>query len=210
MEPTYLFRKRPWDQDPAIECRVGERTPCYDGHHRHVFPGMVVQLRCKLISIDCERWFVSSKVAYCEFVEWMFRSSHGKSLDEKLQSQRLVAAVNQSIQPNLIFSNYIKQFTISLFENKICVFQTKGKVGGSLWMAYQMIIWQIFQGDVSVSSTKNLFWSEGRGTKCRPKFSTHPFFMPLLKDSFSHSSIHSCTHSFIYSLIHSVIHLFRY
>ena len=63
----------------------------------------------------------------------MFRSSHGKSLDEKLQSQRLVAAVNQSTQPNLIFSNYIKQFTISLFENKICVLQTKVK-GGTKFM----------------------------------------------------------------------------
>ena len=93
-------------------------------------------------------------------------------------------------------------------------FRQRWKVGRSLWMAYQMIMWQIFQGDVPVSSTKNLFWSEGRGTKCRPTFSTHPFFMPLLKDSFSHSSIHSFTHSFIYSficsLMHWVIHLFSH
>ena len=73
-----------------------------------------------------------------------------------------------------------------------------------------MIMWQIFQGDVPVSSTKNLFWSEGRGTKCRPKFSTHPFFMPLLKDSFSHSSIHSFTHSLIHSFIQSVSQSFIY
>ena len=91
-------------------------------------------------------------------------------------------------------------------------------------MECQRNIWQIFQGDVFIFFHKKhvLFWSKGREMQCRPKFITHPFFMPLLNDSFIHSFtqsfvrsfvhsfirlfVHSFVHSFVYSFIHSFIH----
>ena len=83
MEPADLFRKCPWDQDPAIECRVGEWTPGDDGHHRHVFPGVPAQLCCTWIAIDCDIWYVFPKVAYCDVFVTKYSE---RSLDEKLLS----------------------------------------------------------------------------------------------------------------------------
>ena len=125
--PETTLRPRPGDWMPSWRTDALLWWPSSACFSRH---GGSVALQ---VNINRLREMISSKVAYCEFFDWMFRSSHGKSLDEKLQSQRLVAAVNQSTQPNLIFSNYIKQFTISLFENKICVLQTKVK-GGTKFM----------------------------------------------------------------------------